>query len=809
MLLNWLKIAFANYKKNWLSTLINILGLSFGLAIFLLVFINWLDEKSYEKWVPNKENIFMLEYKNSAFGYMTSSSYPMLEVSKERFKEIEDFAIGNIWYGNKQRLNYGNISCYVDAGSATSSYFEFFPYEKIAGNYKDALQNDNQIALSEETAKLLFGKNYKNCIGKTVVQDNNGKSYLISAVYKLPTSNTVFKPGYLTHPEGIKDNKDQWLNFSYIGFFKLKPNTDVVALQDKLSNQLQKEEKIMSEKWGEKYDEKNKTEVFLTSLSTMKLDAQGGGIDKGDKKNILILMGLSVLILVLSAINLINLKTAQSSQRAKEVGVRKAIGSTKNQLILQFLLETFILCVFSCFLAFALVELLLPFYSKFLGKEIQIENLNLYGYALLIVIFLSLLSGIIPAIYLSNFKPINTLKGNFSRSSHGVFLRNSILTLQLIISSFFIISSLIINSQVNHMMNKDLGFKGDQTIQIDFKKTDWRQKDFNKNKYERLRNEVKNIRGVTDVTGSVLTIGNGYTNMSSVKNAEDTTKVINSAGLGAIELNYFKFYKIKFASGRDFDLRKTSDTISGAVINETFAKQMGWNNENALEKEFIPGWDGKKKYKVIGVVKDFYFQGVHAPVVPVAFFNYERNWAKNNMHNLQIKVSKDDIEGTLKRIEKFWKEKAEPGYPFDYHFVDKHFAKTFEQFKKQRILFTILNSVVLIVALLGLFALSSLLIEQKLKDVAIKKILGASEKSIVLDLTKKFLIISAIAVLISIPISYYFMNEWLKDFAYRIEMPWFPYVLSFVILLLLTFAVVSIKAYRATQVNLVKYLKYE
>ena len=179
------------------------------------------------------------------------------------------------------------------------------------------------------------------------------------------------------------------------------------------------------------------------------------------------------------------------------------------------------------------------------------------------------------------------------------------------------------------------------------------------------------------------------------------------------------------------------------------------------------------------------------------------------MYFMEVKLNKNDIDGTVSRIKNYWETKAEPGYPFNYSFVNKKFAKTFEKYQKQQTLFTILNIIVLTVALLGLFALSSLLIEQKLKDVAIKKTLGASEKSIVLDLTKKFLIISAIAVLISIPISYYFMNEWLKDFAYRIEMPWFPYVLSFVILLLLTFAVVSIKAYRATQVNLVKYLKYE
>lgn len=455
-----------------------------------------------------------------------------------------------------------------------------------------------------------------------------------------------------------------------------------------------------------------------------------------------------------------------------------------------------------------MVELLLPGYNKFLNKEIKLNDPNLFVYTGLLLIVFSLISGLIPALYLSNFKPINTLKGNFARSKSGVWLRNSILTLQLIISSFFIICSLIIHLQVSYMTSKDLGFNGDQVIHIQFKKTDW-QNDFNSKKYIRLKNEVSKIAGVEDITGSVNTIGWGMSNTSSVKNALDTTKSIPNVIVGAIEYNYFKFYKMRFASGRDIDVRFASDTISGTIANESFIKKMGWNKDQAIGKEVFPGWEEKKKYKIIGVVKDFYINGVDKPVEPMLFFNYDRNWAKNNMANLQIKLSKDDINGALERIKEFWLTKAEPGYPYEYQFIDKQFAKTFEKFQKQQTLFTILNIVVLVIALLGLFALSSLLIEQKLKDVAIKKTLGADERTIVWDLTKRFLLICVIAVAISFPFGYYAMNEWLKDFAYRIDMPVWPYALSMISLLILTFVVVSFKAYRATKINLVKYLKYE
>lgn len=808
MFKNWLKIAFINYRKNWLSTIVNILGLSVGLCVFLLIFIHWQDEKSYEQWVPNKENIYFVENHVSSFGDLSQSSYPELYVSKEKFPEIEDYTIANIWGWYKTRLVAGDHSSYSTTGQVSSQFFKFFPFETVAGNVNNALTDKSQMALSENTAKQLFGDDYKSSIGKTVKIDQNGNVYTVSFIYKLPKENSVFKADYLTLENQPKDDT-QWMSYSFLGLFKVKTGTDIQKLEEKLSKQQQYHEEIQSKKWGSEIDKKNPTKVFLTPLTKMKLDAKGEGMSKGDKKSLKVLLGLSILILILSGINLINLKTAQSAQRAKEVGVRKAVGASKKSLVIQFLIETFMISLVAYFIAFALVELLLPSYNKYLGKEIKLNDPNIFiGSAILLILF-ALFSGIIPATYLSNFKPINTLKGNFSRSKHGVWLRNSILTLQLVISSFFIICSLIIHSQVDFMMKKDLGFKGNQVIQIDFKKTNYNEKDYDVKKYELLRNEVRKIAGVVETTGSMQSLGMGLRNASNVKYAADTTKTINNVAVGGIEENYFRFYDMKIVAGNDLNWKKASDTISGTVINETFAKKMGWNNQQAIGKEILPGWEEKKKYKILGVVKDFYYGGVDKPIEAAAFYNYDRNWAKNSMTNLQIRLDGNDIEGTIERIKEFWLTKAEPGYPFDYEFVDKQFAKTFEKFQKQQTLFTTLNLVVLIIALLGLFALSSLLIEQKLKDVAIKKTLGADEKTIIWDLTKRFLSICFFAVLLSIPLSYYAMNEWLKDFSYRIDMPIWPYVLSMILLLILTFIVVSFKAYRATKINLVKYLKYE
>lgn len=324
----------------------------------------------------------------------------------------------------------------------------------------------------------------------------------------------------------------------------VKPNADITKVNADLNKMLYdykvaKDMKIMNKTLKE-YEAAigGKAELFITRLDQMKLEAKGGGLQKADKKNIYTLLGLSVVIVLLSAINFINLKTAQASQRAKEVGVRRVMGGTTWQLTGQFLLETLLICMLAYLLATALAEIILPAYNKFLGKEITLSNANVFVYSFGMLLITTAISGFIPAVYLANFKPINTLKGNFSRSKHGIWLRNGILTLQLIISSFFIISTLVINTQINYMLNKDLGFNGDQVINIDFQK----QVDKPYQKYELLRQQLPKIKGVEAVTYTKQRMGMGSAGNSNV-NYRDISIMANH---GSVDLNFSNFSKSKY-----------------------------------------------------------------------------------------------------------------------------------------------------------------------------------------------------------------------------------------------------------------------
>ncbi|SHF68999.1 ABC transporter permease [Chryseobacterium vrystaatense] len=804
MLNNWLKIAFINYKKNWLSTAINLFGLTVGLTGFMLILMHWNDEESFEKWNPKKDNIYYFQsYHKKENDYGNNIAVPMAKRAKEVIPGVEDYVLFNgSGIGLKMTTKYKTF--YQQEGmTATESFFNFFPFKLVSGTYKNALKGEGVIALSTVAAKNLFGTT--NAAGESVKFD--GKNYVVTAVYELPKENSQIKPEFIINPvEQIKNDEKNWGNFNYGCFFMLKPGTDLSVLQQKfLKDIFEYRAKLDKDSEGmtpQQYlDMYGPTDSVFTPLDEVKLHAKASWFGTPDFKTIMILFTLSVLIVVLSAINFINLKTAQASQRAKEIGVRKAIGSTRSNLIVQFLLETFVICIASYLLSLALTEILLPGFNKFFGKEMKMDDWHIYFYSFVMVIMVTVISGLIPAMYLSNFKAIETLKGNFARSKHGIWLRNGILTLQLIISSFFIIGGLIVNQQVKHMMNKDLGYSGKQILIVNFRDSNpkpWL-------KYERLKTEMSRIPGVAEISYGEIVPGS---NRSSTSNVDFMDKSIQ-AQHGSMDYNYLQFMNVKLKKGRWLDPNLASDTIHNALVNEAFVKKFGWSDDQAFKNEIRPGFDSIK-YNIVGIVKDFNIRSLRSKIEPVIFFHYkETDWKKMNVYNIQLKIKPDDIDGTVQRIKKYWSGSVEPGYPFDYFFIDQRFAKTFEKYQKQQTLFTTLNAMVLMVALLGLFALSSLMIEQKLKDVAIKKTLGASDGILIMGLTKQFLWITLTAVLISIPISYYLMSEWLKDFAYRIDMPVWPFITSLVVLVILTFAVVSIKAYKATKVSLVKYLKYE
>lgn len=804
MLNNWLKIAFINYKKNWLSTIINLFGLTIGLTGFMLILMHWNDEESFERWNPKKDNIFYFQtYNKKENVYGSAISIPLAENASKRISEVQDYVLMTNT-GTSYKMTTKVKTAYQENGfPVTENFFNLFPFKLISGDYKNALKNDTDIAISTVTAKNIFGKT--DVAGETIKFDN--KNYVVTVVYELPKGNSQIKPDFVYKPtDQIKNDKEQWGNFNYAGFFLLKKGADPRNFEKKFLDIILMRAKINAKEGGitpQQYiDTYGPNDSLLTPLYNMKLHAESTWFGKPDFKSILILFTLSVLIVILSAINFINLKTAQASQRAKEIGVRKAIGSTKSSLVVQFLLETFLICIVAYVFSLALTELLLSSFNKFFNKEIVMDNWHIYFYSFAMVSLVTVISGLIPALYLSNFKAIETLKGNFARSKHGVWLRNGILTVQLIISSFFIIGGLIINQQVKHMMNKDLGFSGKQIFQVNFN-------EYNNGKpwlkYERLKNEMAKIQGVESISYSEAPPATGNFSSSNMDYMNQSIQ----AQHGSMDYNYPQFIDVKLLQGRWLDPKLSSDTINNALVNEAFVRKLGWTNEQAMKRDIRPGFDNKP-YHIIGIIKDFNIRSLKSEIDPIIFFHYRATeWKRFNVYNIQLKLKPDDIDGTVKRIKTYWQKNVEPGYPFNSYFIDKQFAKTFATYQKQQTLFTILNAMVLMVALLGLFALSSLMIEQKLKDVAIRKTLGASDGTLIAGLTKQFLWITLIAVVISIPISYYLMNEWLKDFAYRIDMPIFPFVLSLISLVILTFVVVSVKAYQATKVNLVKYLKYE
>ncbi|MBK1896080.1 ABC transporter permease [Chryseobacterium paridis] len=804
MLKNWLKIALINYKKNALSTIINIFGLTIGLTGFMMILMHWNDEESYEKWNPKKDQIYAFQFftkKDNAYG--STISYPMAVSASKKIPEVLDYVLFSTPSGYKMTTKY-RTAYQKDGLLSSESFFNFFPFKIISGETKDALKTETSIAISKQTAMKLFGKT--NVSGESIKIEN--KEYIVTAVYELPEGNTQIKPEFIINPvELLRSDREHWSDFKYGSFFMLKKGTDPTVFEKKFKRDIieirsaieGKPLGINAQEFLEKY---GPNDGLLTPLDELRLHAKASWFGVGDFKTILILFFLSVMIVILSAINFINLKTAESSQRGKEVGVRKAIGGTRSSLMMQFLLEAFIICMLSYVLSLALTELLLPNFNKFFDKEIKLNDWHIFVYSLGMVLVVSLISGLIPAFYLSSFKAIETLKGNFARSKHGIWLRNGILTLQLMISSFFIIGGLIVDSQVKHMMNKDLGFNGKQIMLITFNENSvkpWL-------KYERLKTQLSKIDGVEAVSYGEAVAGS---NRRSSANMDSKNQTINS-DYSTMDYNYLQFMGVKLVKGRWLNPELASDTINNMIVNEAFVRKFGWTDDKILQSTYSPGFDDNKKYKVVGIVKDFNFRNLKLKVEPIAFFHYKDAERKRfDLYNIQVKVKPDDIEGTVNNIKKYWENSVEPGYPFEYYFVNQRFARTFVQYQKQKTTFSILNAMVLIVALLGLFALSSLMIEQKLKEVAIRKTLGASDRILVFGLTKQFLWITIAAVLISIPISYYLMNEWLKDFAYRIDMPIWPFLVSFCVLLALTFAVVSIKAYKATKVNLVKYLKYE
>ena len=807
MLKNWLHIYLYQIKNNKFFTALNILGLSIGIAGLIFAILYWNDEKSYDAWNPDKDRIFLLVNQIDENVFWTSGSAAVGPNLAAKSSEVESYCYLNDYYADEIIATGGKKIQFSKILDAQRTFFEFFPFEFVEGNIKTAMPDENSICLSEDTAQQLF-KN-EPAVGKEVVY--SGKKLVVRGVYRL-TGKAAYQPMAVVNfiDATLKEYDKQWGNFNFGLYIKAKKTSDKDAILAKIDalnyeNMTVVYAKKMGisvaeyqKKWGEH-------KVLLEPLSDVRLHTKSGGVaeGKGNYQFLLSMMGLSILILVLSVFNYINLATANAIKRAKEVGVRKVLGASKKNIVVQFIAEATLNVFVSILLALVIVELSLPYYNSFLDKNLILNSETFFMQLLFIMVVTIITAGVFPALYVSNFETLKVLKGNFGRSKTGIWLRNGMLVLQFAIASFFIVGSYIVYEQIDFMNKKDLGFNGEQVVDVVYRNIygDGISNQMRYDKYLRIKNELLKIKGVKEVSGGTLGFGYGISSTISYNYKDE---VINGQNL-ALDFGMLEMMNIQLKEGRFLNAKYASDTIDNMLINETAMKLM--KEKNVVGKEV--DWNGKKM-KIVGVVKDFNIEGPHNPIEAVSVFHFKNvDWLLNNLHNIYIKIDPEMMDETVAAIEQYWLSKVDPDYPFTYDFVNKEYARSYGQFVKQRNLFSLLNVVVIVIALMGLFALASYSIQTRMKEIAIRKTLGAETKTLLTALSKQYILFCIIGFLIALFPVYFLLDKWLENFAYRIHISLIPFVIGFLALLLLTLIVVISRAYQATLVDILKYLKYE
>lgn len=808
MIFNWFKIFVYHLKQSKLFSLLNVLGLSIGIAGVIFAILYWNNEHSYDQWNPGKEDTYMVLNKIGATGdTWATSSIPFGETCKATIPEIEKICFFNTWY-DEDIIKYEDQKLLTKKIMVSdNNFFDFFPFEILKGAKTNILKEKNSVAISEEQAKLIFKD--QDPIGKSVFYGT--ANYTVKSVYRVARPSSV-EPNYVF--SGVKRDGDEnrWGNFNYGLLIKIKKNADPAQVLKKMHNvnfvnRTVKDAKESGQTVEQYVKENGEIKIILDQLQTARLHgtkASGSNFPEGlgNLKLLYIMAGLSILILVLSLVNYINLATASAIKRAKEVGVRKIVGATKKQIITQFIFETAIIVFLAIVFALAIVELSLPFYNTFLGKNLTINGSEFYLQLILIFGLVIILGGIFPAIYISNFETLKVLKGNFSRSKSGIWIRNSMLIFQFGIAAFFIIGALIVNSQVNFMMNKDLGFSGDQVISIPYNKPDRFKRTA---QYLVDKQEIAKIPGVIDVSTFAGSFG-GSTNSSS---GFTHNGIFVQPRNVEMDFGFLEMMKIKIVQGRDLSPKFASDTINSMLMNETLVKTL--NLKDPINTVVTSGWGDEKgnlKFKIVGVVKDFNITGLQNKVPPMVFINLKTlKW--NNFNNVLVKVSPNNLTETLEKLKLYWEKNVNPDYPFDYEFVNKGFAKTYQEQIKQKNLFFILNMVVIVIAVFGLFALASFSMERRLKEIAIRKTLGAETDILLKELSKQYVLFCLMGFGIGIIPAYILLQKWLEDFAFRIGVSPFPFGIALISLLCLTLFIVLTKAYQVTKIDVLKYLKYE
>lgn len=808
MFSNYFRMAGRNILKHKGFSIINIAGLTLGLTACILIGLFVWDEHQYDRFVPNGEQVYRVyeEYTNHDGSQTMAVTAPMYATTLQKdFPEVEKTARVLMLPETKTLFEAGNKQIYEQSGYyVDSTFFEVFPIPVKYGTTVNSLSDVSSIVLSEQMAERFFGS--ADPVGKQILMDK--VPYRVKAVFeKNPKFHLQFDYLVPLAAAGIPtDRMEKWGWHQFYTYVKLRMGTDANVLQLKFQKAVEEKSKAFRK------ESQSTDKPFLQPLQDVHLYSADFKFDAAVRGNITYVRALTLIaafILLIACFNFINLATAKSLRRAKEVGVRKSIGAGKTQLMVQFIGETVMLSAISVVIATILSMVLLPWLNEFTGKNIPL-SVFIQPVSILLIIALIFVVGIIagfyPSLVLSRFKPVKVLKGNLTADQHPgqiPWLRHSLVITQFVLSVLLIISSLIVFDQVDYLHHKNMGFNKNQIMFFPmrgdnmFKNTD------------AFKNELKQVAGVSSVS-----IGYGFPG-DAVAGDEiivprNGKKVSQSATQLMVDYDYIKTLGLQLAAGRDFSKAMGTDEDHAWIINETAVKSLGFETpSNAIGKELewhpwgATNPDSLKTGKIIGVVKDFNYKTLYDKVETTVMQIFPAAAWK-----VAVKMKGGNLANTIRSVQNVWNSFS-PDYPLEYKFLDENFEQMYKAEDKLRSLLWIFTGMAVFVGCLGLFGLAAYTAERRRKEVGIRKVLGASTKGLVFLLSKDFIKLVVISLLIASPVAWYFMHQWLQNFAYRIHIDASVFVITAVLAIGIAFLTVGFQAIKAAITNPVKSLRTE
>jgi len=795
MLKNYFTIALRNLWRKKTYALINITGLAVGLTCSFLLFLYVHFERSYDQFHQKADRIYRVVgdiRSSSETLHWYATPGPLGQAIKTEFpqqvQEVTRVITGSILVRKDNFKFQETHSLWAD-----SSLFSVFDFPLIYGDPQKALREPNSIVFSESAAIKYFGA-HSNPVGQRLLLTSLGLPCVVTGVMKDIPENSHLKADMLvsssTYAASMQPGVEQdWGSYLYSTYLLLKPQPAAATIQSKLPSLIKKYE-------GEELQKKNTTyTIFLEPLKRIYLYSSYGAPAKGNLDNVNILTIIAIFLLLIAAVNFINLSTARSVERAKEVGIRKSAGAKRHQLIGQFLIESTLIALIAFFLALTATHFLLPIFNQLAGKTIPITHpLQLLALALGI----GLLAGIYPALVLSAFKPVIVLKGNFTSSSKGAFLRKTLVVAQYTISIALIVSTLVVYSQLHFMQQQPLGFNKDQVLIIS-NATD--------NNALGFKNAITDIPAVQSATLSSAIPGRTYNSESNdvwptdVENSKGALQRIDPAFYN-VDADFISLYQIPLLAGRNF--YKGTDS-TGVLINKTAALSLGYSVETLqqLIGRRVRGQGDQTFSTVIGIVDDFHFHSLRDPIQPLILQTGQ--WYTQY---LSIKINTGDLPGTLNALNKKW-EKTEPRRPFSYFFLNDDFNSQYKSEERFGTLFLYFSALALFITSLGLLGLSAYSTLQRTREIGIRKVLGASVSGIVGLLSGDFLKLVIIAFIIACPLSWFAMHQWLQNFAYHTALNASHFILAGSAALLIALLTIGLQTIKAALANPVKSLKSE